>query len=95
MNPAGDPEAALVDADTVWTALLDERVVDDDMRWWAHLSSRAELVAKVAQRIADERARIAVSWHISGDSFATIGERVGLTRARAQQLVERGRRLPR
>lgn len=89
MNNGYGTDPAEVDA--VWAALIGDRDGDDDMAWWVHLSSRAALLAEVARRVADERARLAAAWHASGDSFAVIGARVGLTRARAQQLVERGR----
>lgn len=87
-------EAEAQEVDAVWQALIGERDVDDDMEWWTHLSSRLALLAEVHRRIGDERARIAERWHrVDGDSFAVIGGRVGLTRGRAQQLVERGRGL--
>lgn len=87
-------EAEPHEVDAVWQALIGERNVDDDMEWWTHLSARLALLAEVERRVHDERARITETWHrVHGDSFAAIGGRVGLTRARAQQLVERGRRL--
>jgi hypothetical protein len=87
-------EAEPSDADTVWEALVGKRGDDDeDMQWWVYLSSRLALLAEVQRRIHAERSRVAASWHAQGDSFAVIGQRVGLTRARAQQLVEQGRQL--
>lgn len=80
------------DIDAVWQALIGERDVDD-MPWWIHLSSRSALLSELLRRVSDERARIAARWHAEGDSFAVIAARVGLTRARVQQLVERGRQL--
>lgn len=80
--------------DAVWAALIGDRDGDDDMPWWIHLSSRLALLIETGRRIHDERARIAERWHrVDQDSFATIAARVGLTRARAQQLVERGREI--
>ena len=46
--------------------------------------------AEVA-RCADERARALADLHGEGWSYARIAEATGLSRARAQQLVERGR----
>ena len=87
-------EAEQHEIDAVWDAVVGERDVDDDMEWWTHLSSRLALLAETERRVHDERARIAEKWsRVDKDSYATIGERVGLTRARAQQLVERGREL--
>ncbi len=80
------------EVDVVWQALIGERDVDDDMEWWTHLTARRALLGAVSARIGDELAAVAERWHrVDGDSFATIGARVGLTRARAQQLVQRGR----
>lgn len=82
------------EVDAVWQALIGERDMDDAIEWWTHLSSRLALIDEVQRRAHDERARIAETWHrVDGDSFAAIAARVGLTRGRAQQLVERGRRL--
>ena len=78
------------EVDAVWAALIGERE-PDDMMWWTHLSTLPAVLARVTERVHDERAAIAERWHRNGDSFATIGTRVGLSRARAQQLVERGR----
>lgn len=89
-------EAEPTEVDAVWQAVVGERDIDDDMEWWTHLSSRLALLAETERRVHDERARIAERWsRVDGDSFAAIGDRIGLTRARAQQLVERGRELAR
>jgi len=77
----------------VWAALIGEGGEVDDMAWWTYLSTRPAVLAAVSVRIHDERAAVAEHWYrVDGDSFATIGSRVGLSRARAQQLIERGRR---
>jgi hypothetical protein len=87
-------EAEPHEVDAVWEALIGEREVDDAIEWWTHLSARLALLDEVERRVHDERARIVERWHrVDGDSFAIIGARIGLTRARVQQLVERGRRL--
>lgn len=79
--------------DDVWNTLVGDRDVDDDMEWWTHLSSRGALLAAVQTRIADERARLAAAWSREGDSLAVIARRIGMSRARAQALVARGRGL--
>lgn len=85
-------EAEPSEVDAVWEALVGDREPhEDDMPRWVHLESRAALLAAVATRIADERSRIARSWSEAGDSYATIAARVGVSRGRAQQFVERGR----
>ncbi len=85
-------EVEPTEVDAVWAALIGERDADD-MKWWDHLATRLLQLTAVSVRIADEMATLAERWHrVDGDSFATIGSRVGLSRARAQQLVERGRR---
>ena len=86
-------EVDATEVDAVWAALIGERGKGDVMEWWTYLSTRPTVLAAVSVRIHDERAAVAEHWHrVDGDSFATIGTRVGLSRARAQQLVEQGRR---
>ena len=84
-------EAESTEVDAVWGALIGARGEVDAMARWTHLSTRLPQLAAVMVRISDERAAIAERWHRNGDSYATIGARTGLSRARAQQLVERGR----
>lgn len=85
-------EADPDEVDAVWAALIGERGKGDVREWWTYLSTRPAVLAAVSVRIHDERAAVAEHWHrVDGDSYATIGARIGLTRARAQQLVERGR----
>lgn len=50
----------------------------------------------VSTALADERARICAEWWDGGNglTYAKIGELIGASRSRAQQLVERGRTLP-
>lgn len=49
----------------------------------------------VSAALADERARVCAAWWDGGNglTFAKIGELIGASRSRAQQLVERGRSL--
>ncbi len=65
---------------------------DDPAARFAALTARAGELAADLERVADERALIAATWHAGGLSFARIAELAGVTRARAQQLVERGRK---
>jgi hypothetical protein len=85
-------EVEATEVDAVWVALIGERGEVDAMAWWTHLSTRRALLIAVSVRIGDELAALTERWHRDGDSFATIGARVGLSRGRAQQLVEQGRR---
>ena len=85
-------EADSDEVDAVWAALIGERGEVAAMAWWTHLSTRRAVLAAVSARIGDELAALAERWHREGDSFATIGSRIGLSRGRAQQLVEEGRR---
>lgn len=50
----------------------------------------------VSAALADERAWVCAAWWDGGNGlpFAKIGELIGASRSRAQQLVERGRALP-
>ena len=57
-------------------------------------ATRAQVLHQaVAAALADQRARIRARMHASGLSYQKIADATGLTRARVQQLVERGRRL--
>ena len=47
----------------------------------------------VADRLADARASVVSGMHKGGLSYAQIAAAAGLSRARAQQLAERGRKL--
>ena len=84
-------EVDATEVDAVWAALIGERGKGDVMEWWTYLSTRPAVLTAVSVRVHDERAAVAARWHRDGASFATIGTRIGLSRARAQQLVERGR----
>jgi len=84
-------EADPDEVDAAWAALIGKPGEVDAMAWWTHLVTRRALLTAVSARIGDELAALAERWHRDGDSFATIGTRTGLSRARAQQLVERGR----
>lgn len=55
----------------------------------ALVEQRAAEIA--ATRAADLRARVCAELHLDGWSYARIATAIGVTRARAQQLVNRGR----
>lgn len=69
--------------------------------WWLdtddpldryELAGRKQVEAQEAVvRLSDLRARALAELHVDGWSFAKIAAATGITRARAQQLVERGR----
>lgn len=83
-----------VDVDAAWRALVGAPRPDGDLTArWGSLATCIRLITLVDKRLHDERALIALRWWDAGDSYAVIGERVGLTRGRVQQLVERGRLL--
>ena len=57
------------------------------------------LFRSVVEALAAERAAIAAAWNTPGKdglslSYAQIASLIGGSRSKAQQLVERGRRLP-
>jgi DNA-directed RNA polymerase specialized sigma24 family protein len=81
------------EVDTLWELLIGPRGTTDDHTWLTHLTRQGECLVHLAQRIGDERARIIEHWHQDGESYATIATRLGVTRGRVQQLVERGRAL--
>jgi hypothetical protein len=55
-------------------------------------AARAEaFLLRAADWLTDLRASSTLRLHESGASYATIAEKIGLSRARAQQLVNRGR----
>lgn len=65
---------------------------EPDESWYAHLSSRQALLEAAAARLATQRAELVAHMHADGSqSYATLAVALGLSRARVQQLVERGR----
>lgn len=67
--------------------------VTDTLELYARASADQVLFAAAANEAAAYRARACARLHAEGLSYAKIAELTGLgTRARAQQLVERGRR---
>lgn len=93
-------EAEEHEVQTVWHALIGDRDHGEDpLARNVHLSSRQALISEVASRIADEQALIAnelyddIADEESGTSYAKLATRMGLSRSRAQQLIERAHRL--
>lgn len=91
-------EAEPHEVQAVWDALVGDREQGEDpLARSAHLSSRQAMIAAVSSRIADEQASIAFEiYQCLADeegrtSYAKLAERLGVSRSRAQQLVERAR----
>lgn len=57
------------------------------------LSAEAAFHKAVSERLTDTRAAVVARLNSDGMSYARIAEMTGLTRARVQQLAERGRAL--
>ena len=60
---------------------------------YSALTAGQVLQQAVADRLADARASVVSGMHKGGLSYAQIAAAAGLSRARAQQLAERGRKL--
>ncbi len=93
-------EAEAHEIQAVWNALVGDRDRGEDpLHRSVHLSSRQALISAVASRIADEQALVAdevyrdIAEQEGGTSYAKLASRMGLSRSRAQQLIERARRL--
>jgi hypothetical protein len=69
----------------------DQDTAEHDLVWYVHLTSRQALLAAAVDEIAGMRSRAVAGMHAAGESYAGIAAVTGLTRARVQQLVERGR----
>jgi len=77
----------------IWNLFTSKRPVDD-VSYWHYLTSCRVVLAEVSRRTTDEQALSAERWsRVDGVSFAGIAARVGVSRTRAQQLVEQGRLL--
>jgi hypothetical protein len=77
----------------IWNLFTRKRPADD-VSYWHYLTSCRVVLAEVSSRTTDEQALIAERWsRVDGVSFAGIAARVGVSRTRAQQLVEQGRLL--
>jgi len=77
----------------IWNLFTRKRPADD-VSYWHYLTACRVVLAEVSRRTTDEQALIAERWsRADGVSFAGIAARVGVSRTRAQQLVEQGRLL--
>jgi len=56
---------------------------------------RADYDLEAVMRLAREREHIAIEMRRSGMTYEKIGERMGITRERARQIVAKGERLKR
>jgi len=96
MRASEDTPGAGVDPQelaAVLDGLIGDRAADEhDLAWYAHLTSRQALLAAAAAAIAGMRAQLLAGLWRDGASYAAIAERTGMSRGRAQQLVERGGR---
>lgn len=93
---AGVPgyEAEDHEVQAVYDALIGDRDGEDLLPRYMHLSSRQSLLDAVIVRLADERAQLAAELYADlgeGRSFAAVADRLGISRARAQQMIERSR----
>lgn len=68
------------------------KAMPDPVERFKVLTEAGVTARSVVEGLAIERAKVLAEMHAAGQSYAQIAERVGLTRARAQQLVERGRK---
>jgi DNA-directed RNA polymerase specialized sigma24 family protein len=73
--------------------LADFEPMPDPLERYHRVSSDIELHSAVVKRLAREREACVVILHDAGSSYASIAGTTGLSRARVQQLVERGRRV--
>lgn len=83
------------------TPVRDEETAMPTPQWWHEIddpmdryrrAGRAQADAEaVVTRLSDLRARCLAELHVDGWSYARIAEATGISRARVQQLVERGR----
>lgn len=90
MTDAYEADPTDVDALCADTIAAAEEETDPVLRDIIYAKQRA-LFAAAAARMAEERARNAAAMNASGDSYAKIGDALGISRGRAQQLVEAGR----
>lgn len=78
----------------IYDALVGDRGGEDVLPRYMHLSSRQSLFAAVVDRLACERAALATEVYQSlgeGRSYAKVAEALGVSRSRAQQMIERSR----
>jgi len=83
-------EADLPKSDDAISAI---EAIGDPLDRYARATEEQSRYEVAAQRAGKIRALAALAIHELGASYATIAHVTGLTRSRAQQLVEAGRRL--
>lgn len=93
-------DAEKQEVQVVWEALVGDRDPGEDLLARnTHLASRSALLRVVLSRIADEQALIAeeiyrqIAETEGSTSYAKVAARLGSSRPRAQQRIERARKL--
>ena len=74
-------------------ALLPIGAVADPLNRYRQAARAEALLMHAADWLTDLRASSTLELHDDGASYATIADKIGLSRARAQQLVNRGREI--
>lgn len=64
---------------------------DDALDRYEMATDAAQSLDALVSRMTDLRARALAELHVDGHSYAVLAAETGITRSRAQQLVERGR----
>ena len=72
-------------------ALLPLEAIADPLNRYKQAARAEALLLHAADWLTDLRASSTLKLHDGGASYAAIAEKIGLSRARAQQLVNRGR----
>lgn len=82
------------EVDAVLESLVGERN-EDILAWYGYLSSRQALLQAVVDRIRDMRRSTVLDLYEDMDNgtFAQVADRLNVSRATAQQMIERGRAL--
>lgn len=84
-------EADPNEADAVLDSFLDEEDRRDPTLLYLRATRLEALFREVLRRVAAERAKAVARLHTDMRSLARVAEHLGVSRPRAQQLVERGR----
>lgn len=89
----GEPEQLTAGGGTADDALRPLWEIADPLDRYRRAAERELLHREAAKRLVELRAMAALELHERGASYARIADGIGLTRARAQQLVQQGRKL--